>query len=528
MTCKHRLLFFILSLFTVGCSLLPNQVKLAEQMMATNPDSALQILQHIHPNQSLTDADKALYGILLFQALDKSNKQLQPDSLITFSVRYYEGTNDKEHLAMSYYYKARLYKKAQRFEDATLLYLKALDLGQNNKNYRLLGDIYSDMGDICSMQMDYNEALNKYNHAIRCYNQAGDSLEASYKTIYLGRVFRLLEQYKRANLCYIKALNRINDSILQGSAYQEIGINFYKAKQYDSAQIYLRKSILFPYKGTDNAIRYFYLADLFFDIQQYDSACRCALTSLKFPSTFFNQRDCYRVLANAEFEKGNFKQMGIYMTKYQECTDSVRKVEMQTKTTVLEDLHATNGAYSKSMHSQIILGVVIIFVVLLAVYIVFQLRKWNKIKENELKQVEIRLTEKQSFLRDNLKQKIDENKFKQNSVARKAPLADRESFIRNDYNLYLNLDKPEDFKKLMNQTFNNIVAYIEGKYPDVNFKEIAWCCLFMLDIPSKDISVILDCLPASIYKLKQRLSQKMNMGSTRELDQFLIDWIQKK
>ena len=135
----------ILSFVLVGCSLMPNEMKTAQKVMDSNPDSALHILQRMHPNQSFLDADRALYGILLFQALDKSNKPLQPDSAINFSVKYYQNSNDKHNLSIAYYYKARLYKRAQQFDQATILYLKALDKIRNEKDFRLLGKIYSDM-----------------------------------------------------------------------------------------------------------------------------------------------------------------------------------------------------------------------------------------------------------------------------------------------------------------------------------------------------------------------------------------------
>ena len=102
-----------------------------------------------------------MYGILLFQALDKTNKTLPADSVINFSINYYQGTNKKRELAISYYYKARLYKKAQKFDEATVIYLKALDIFEKDENNIFLGKVYSDIGDISSIQNDYREALLK-------------------------------------------------------------------------------------------------------------------------------------------------------------------------------------------------------------------------------------------------------------------------------------------------------------------------------------------------------------------------------
>ena len=512
-----------------SCSLMPNEIKTAERIMESDPDSALYILQHIHTDKlMMTSSDRALYGLLLFQALDKNNKPLQPDSVINFSVNYYKSVNDKPHLAIGYFFKAQIYKKAQRFDDATILYLKAIDLIQNNKDYNLLGKIYSDMGDICSFQHDYTESLNKYQKAKEFFNQAGDTIEACYKLIDIGRMYRFLKNHKKAQHFYKLALLQTNDSILQGSAFQEMGINYYNDQKYDSAKYFLKKSIHFPYTGTSYAIRYNYLADLFFDINQYDSALLYATIALKYPTTYFNQRDCYRILANAEYNRKDFKQMAFYMSKYQDCSDSVRKIETQTKTTILEDLHQTNGAFSKSKHSLIVLGCIIPLIILLSLFIVYRLRKRNKGKEKQLEQTEVhleevvvQLTEKKNLFIDSLIHQLQETRSSQSALYKKATIPQREQMDRELYYTCLHLNDWEAFKRLMNKTFNNIITTLESLYPDITKKDLIWCCLYLLDVPTPNIVLVLEIQPVSLYKLKQRLTQKLNLNSVKELELFL-------
>jgi tetratricopeptide (TPR) repeat protein len=512
---------------------MPNEIKTAERIMETDPDSALHILQHMHTEKlMMSSSDRALYGLLLFQALDKNNKPLKPDSVINYSVNYYLSVNDKPHLVVGYFYKARIYKQAQRFDDATLLYLKALDLNQNNKDYSLLGKLYSDMGDICLIQKDFIEALKKYKLSSDCFNHAGKITEANYSILNIGRTYRLIKDYKAALIYYRKAIVKPSDSIFYGVAIQEIGINYYFAKQYDSAQYYLKKSLSFPFENTNYSIRCFTLADMFFDIQKYDSAYQYASLALKYPANFFTQRECYRILANTEYLKGNFKEMANFMTHFQLCSDSVRKIESQTKIAVLEDLHQTSVSATKTKRYLNVLGWILPLIVLISIYVFQLLRKHNKGKEIELKEVEQKLNnnetllsqkqtlliQKQTLLRSGLIQKIEESKSLQASIYKKSAPSQRDILDKELYIHCLHLDDWNNFSALMNHTFNNLINALEFKYPDITHKEIIWCCLFLLEIPTQHVLLLLEYKQDSLYKLKQRLVQKMNLKNAVELD----------
>jgi len=520
---KIRLILPFFFLILVGCSLMPNEIKTAERMMETSPDSALQILKRIKSTQNLSNSDRALYGILLFQALDNSKMTLQPDSVISFSLKYYLKTNDNVHLATCYFYKGRIYKNAQRYDEATRLYLKVIDCLQNRKDYILMGKVYADMGDICMVQMDYNEAQKKYKLSVDCFTSAGKPIDASYRIVDIGRTFRFKKDFKSAHKYYLQALAQTDDSIFRGVAFQEMGINFYWAKQYDSAKYYLRQSLHFPYKINNYAVKYFTLADLYFDKEQYDSAYHYASIALKYPASFFTQRECYRLLANTEYVRGNFKKMAVFMTRFQACSDSVGKVESQTKSTVLEDLHQTSETANKTKKYLAVLGWILPIIILISLYVLYRLRKRNRGKEKELEEAEVQISQKQNSLVDSLKQKIEDTRASQIVLYKKAPISQREQMDKELYNICLHINDWDVFKRLMNKTFNNIISTLESDYADITRKELTWCCLYLLDIPNPDLALVLDSQPASIYKLKQRLTQKMSLKSTKELDKLLKD-----
>ena len=146
------------------------------------------------------------------------------------------------------------------------------------------------------------------------------------------------------------------------------------------------------------------------------------------------------------------------------------------------------------------------------------MRSRNQTKETELSKAKETISEKQIILRDNLIRKIEETKTEKASLMKGLSIKEKEAILLEIYNRCLQLENWNKFSKLMNQTFNNLIQNIEKGYPEINQKEIVWICLFLLNITLADVALILDCQIGSLYKLKQRLAQKMNLSSTKELE----------
>ena len=159
-----------------------NELKIAEQVMEVHPDSALRILQKLRPEKYSSDANRALYGLLLFEALDKNHMSLQPDSLINFSIDYYLKKEDKLHLAMAYFYKGRKLKYKTEYEKAAIEYYKSIDNCNPNYHKLLLGKIYEDLAVISYIQSEYKEARKKNQLAASFYLKAGRP-EFAYNTL---------------------------------------------------------------------------------------------------------------------------------------------------------------------------------------------------------------------------------------------------------------------------------------------------------------------------------------------------------
>lgn len=511
----------LLTLSFTGCSKTPNELRIVEQIIESHPDSALHILQKLHPEKFKTGASRALYGLLLFEALDKNDLPLQHDSLLDFSIDYYTNLDDKIRLGSCYLYKGRSYLYKNKYEQAMSGFLEALDNLKIELDYNILGEVYSDMGKIYSQQQQYKQAREKYHQAIKYFAKVQKKNAICYSMLGIGATYKYTKEFNIALKYCHTVIAQTKDSILLGVAYQEIGNIYMTSEQPDSAIHYLRKSLQYPAKETEYSFRNYSLASVYTNKSQTDSAEIFTKKALEYSASFFTRCGCYRILVHTTFIKGDIKLMGKYMSKYQQYTDSIRTIESQTKASVIEDLHTNSIETSGAKQSLTITILLLLVVSLLGGAISFYFYNRNKTRKQELDGYKTELNSKQAFVSQSISKKIEESKAIQATSRKNALPNDRLKLDKEIYNNSLHINNWDVFACQMNHAFNGIVDKLQTKYPTLNRKEISWCCLHLLNIPNADRTLILETTTEGLYKIKQRIAPKFDLKSTKELDAFL-------
>jgi len=525
----YSLMLLLLSL--TGCSLTPKELQRAEQLMESAPDSSLHILQHISHKNYMSSSNKALYGLLMFQALDKNYLTLTPDTLINYSIDYYEREGQKSRLAAAYLYKGRMYKYALHFEDATLCLMKAVDNADKTKDFALLGRIYTDLGDICFKQQDYIKARTEYKHKYEYFRKTNLKTHALEGLLDVGRTYFAVHKYDSAMLYYKRALSQATDSMSKARCIQEISQNYFAVKQYDSTLHYLRPIIDYPYVDNNRAIRYFVLADVYFELRQLDSARFYATATFKFKPDMDIRQGCYRILANTAFLRKKTEEMAHYMNLYTVCSDSIKKIESQTKVSVLEKMHQDSKDIQSGKRNSIVFATLLFILFLLGFVVLYYLytqhKKQKQLHEEQIQQAHSVLVKKQKNLVRGVQQKIEIAKEKQIVVRKKSTLSERDALVADIYQSKLQLNDWAEFTHLMNYTFNNLVSTLESSCPDIKQAEIIWCCLHLLDVPQAERMIVLNVSSGSLYKLKQRLALKLQLNGAKMLDEYLKQFNEK-
>ena len=185
----------LLIILLVSCQQTSQKLRLAEEIIETQPDSALKILRKIDYKNQKSKGDKALYGILMFKALDKNYLTLAPDSLINFSIEFYQNKKDNEKLGEALFFKGRMLNYAFKYENATKYYIESLDKLSDSRNYNLLAKVHSDIGDILTIQGDYAKARNKYQKSYDFFLKIHKKKEALYKKIDNGNTYKNQQKF---------------------------------------------------------------------------------------------------------------------------------------------------------------------------------------------------------------------------------------------------------------------------------------------------------------------------------------------
>ena len=89
----YNIIISLLCLLLASCSSTPDELKIAEHLIASRPDSALTILQTIRPQNIKLDSHIALYCLLINKALSKTDKYPASDSTNNISINYYKKIN---------------------------------------------------------------------------------------------------------------------------------------------------------------------------------------------------------------------------------------------------------------------------------------------------------------------------------------------------------------------------------------------------------------------------------------------------
>lgn len=498
----------------------------ADSIMATSPDSALRILQDIPLSQLKIQADTAYYYLLLTQAQYKNYIILTNDSLIQKAVSYYKRIDDIPMLAKAYYYWGCALTDMKEYAHAIKAYHTASKLAEKVSDEKLLGFIYSGIAYIYQNQGMSSKADSVYQLTEQLAIRTNDSIlwsgvliRRGIYNISLGKEF-----YSRAEEQLLQAYAISNKKKLvqaPSSAAVALSTLYSRIPNGEKAVSFARKFLAMQQNDSTELSRgYLLLGDAYFKLGEYDSASIYLHKSLA-AEDYVIKESAYMQLAGIARIRKDFEQALKWEELRRIYSEKRHKALQKTEIAVIEreiELKQDEGVVH-SGGGVVLIGVIaIISVGCILIYALLLIRQKRKDIEVPFVQEDVQVDYHQRTLEFAL--------FRVEIQSKDYWLKMMDIFSYYDkygeYEKHFGKMDKAKFLQDVDLLLNNYTARLLQKYPLLNDKDVFFCCLCLLELSDTQLGIIIKRDRSSIYRRKKRiLTDKMNSSEKRLENELL-------
>ncbi|WP_181369456.1 tetratricopeptide repeat protein [Flavobacterium album] len=487
------------------------------------------------------------------------SKSLQ---LLNLSENEYLAINDPKGLATVYGEIAANYNAMLRPQDAIPFLTKALSLFEKAKNKKDQMPIKQSLANTYMNIGNYPFAIDLYEETLQGFKKAG-MLKNYYLTlinyseclINVGKV----DMAKMSLLEAIAGLGQFSDKELIGSAYSTLGRletqkrNFVQCEKYYEKAFYLLSSV--------NSGRAVPVADLYLRLLVYLKKMDRAqeVIALVDNSTFKNKANLQDL---ARYEKAKievYKKMGDHNMALASAKTTIELLDTlnstQDKKAVItmqagiqhefqgkknDTLKKINSKLKESVDStenKKLLWIwlpLTLLAALMSCYLYKTVQHRKKLAENQSDIAELVAGQKAAqMLNKKMSAEIKEQEEQLKNIEEKT--GSIEKYLNDFANLSpdINADTTElksligdtDYGDRFRETFTSSnTGFIEslGKaYPQLSESDLYFCALLNLNLPYKDLSIILKVVPEAVRKRKYRIRKKMGITDEKDMEYVL-------
>lgn len=491
----------------------------ADSLMQEYPDSALHLLESIPAESVNTAADRAYYALLLTQARDKNFILQMDDSLIQTAVRYFDRKENTAMQARAHYLWGSIYRDMNRCGDAIKKYHQAATYAKKVDDKHLLGRIYINTGTLYYIQNLNHSADSIYKLSAQLGMLQNDSNLLAESLSQRGRIKMEndADGYAEAEEMLLQALNmahaiknagiEANISAHLSTLYSWMDLGE-KALYYAKQNLELRKDTSYYYRG------FMLLGNAYYKTGQYDSAMIFLNRSLA-TKDYGTKSDAYMRLADIATKQGDISKAVKYEKLHSIYNDSAHSA-MQAVDIINTEKHlqvTEKRMLADSFRTVRTYLIVTHIVVLILIYALWRYRKKtigflqhnNNRKEAIEKDLE-KLTNQRNTL---TKEAYEHSKV---YIKMKRIIQDHRDKDKSELQL-----EEEDWQQLIAETdmrWQDITLRLREQY-NLTQEDIRICCLYLTDFPTSHLQYILNCSRDSVYR-KGYIVLEDRMGLSRK------------
>jgi tetratricopeptide (TPR) repeat protein len=539
------LLIFLLAMGLFSCSH-PKDKKDAmlehvDSIMEEHPDSALTILMHYTMKDFPSVDSRAKYALLLTQADDKNYIDKTNDSIIRIAVQYYDSTREIEYQTRAHYYLGRIHQNMDDQITTAKEFFTALQLIKKTHNNKFIYLIKLNIGYLLWANSLYDESDSIY-QLVEHY----DIKKHNYKELAIVSMKRGDICIEKANPNYVDAekylLRAYSLTKKYGNIYITRGVVSSLSSLYEDSHN-PRKAIAFARYGlsllSDTSSYYGYnqtLGNAFSQMGQYDSANIYLKKSL-YCNNQYTKKSAYECLARIARKQGKIKEALQYEERYAAYKDSTSALEHPTEVTaVIKDmLHKQDKEQYESTlsHYTILIVTATLLLLLTAGAFVFNHRRKKRkiealnkqLQEEEKKQQQINNCMGELLQEHQNKEKQWEEKLAERTMQMEKskslkelmqgmPASSRveECCLHPDTAPKLTEEEWNALTEEVNSVLPDFTTNLSAKYPHLTDSDICFCCLLRMGYTYPQIDNILKISHQAVYQRRKFILQRMGIA----------------
>lgn len=555
-----------------------------ECIVDSTPEKALALLDSIPQPERLSRADYALYWLLKTEAMDKTGDPSHSEKGIAAASEYFGSRRDYERAARACFYHSRVLSDLSDDKHRLNMLLRAEEYMPYASDDNLKGLICYDIGEVYKSQYLEDEAIAYYEKSRLYFQNAGKMKNEMYALYRIGWAHMTKKDFSEAVTCFDKCLEdskRCDDKAFVSMMYSSLGSAHYWLEDYESSKDAVIKSITMDSLSRNAIGQYKTLGDIYLKTDCLDSAKNCFNKALLIAEQC---KDTVKVagmlfaLYMVDKQRKDNQSALMWHEKYSELSDIVYERNRNNSMQEIKHMYDNEKLQVEKQglairNRNLWLVVTVLLLITLTVCLVYMIR--IRAKERRLMERDAAL-QRQTIVMNEQRMKLDEQRIRTQQIElenqrvrlekQELEMKMRDMELRKQSVCALLLAKVKIAQKInsilklwSDKRPNNIRFTKAAKkmFDDFIFSKNSWneisdisgfvitdrfyeklsvekqlspddirlSCMIMVGLKTAEISKILDILPNSVSRKRNRLRKKLEDGSDLPLKELLESWL---
>ena len=515
----------------------------ADSLMQSAPDSALALVEALPPDSLTDEGDRAYRDLLLTQARYRNYIVATSDSDINRALGYYRShAREREKLTRAFIYKGAVMDELGH-PDSAMFYYKHAEATADEKDYYNLGYVKLRIAELYQyMILQDSAAILRLQEAKRCFSLLHDTLHVISALGKLGSICGYT--HPDSAIHYLKEAIELSQHFrpsLQYSHKSTLAGCYFAQEDFQRAKD-LSMDVLNNGKDECNETQFYYYAALsYIKLGLMDSAIN-VLEQTPRPIDEVDSMNYFNVLA----EIANIRNRHADYKAYKELSTSITERIMDDSknnrlaaTEVQCDKLESESRYRHQLHYAIIIIIIAAITVLACVAALWyhrrklrqQIQAINTELENSVARLQKETHENVSAFvsqrLDALNEIYQNVRIRINDENRVKKVIPLNGFLQllNDKNEIINFQPSDVFwermKSSVNGEYNNILTWVENRYPNLNERDMKLFCLLCAKLSPQIIRICMNLTSSRTVTNNRSLIIKKKMGLNMSFDTFV-------